>query len=124
MQDESRSPSEIAARVQVLLRRHLDSGGISAAATRLGVEERELQKLFRAPASMPDVSLLVAVIRSFGVDPTWLLSGTYDAETHHRADLIGSDIPRLRSFILGLMTSRGDRPSRPVILDESTFSAS
>jgi hypothetical protein len=29
--------------------------------------------------------LLVAVVRHFGVDPSWLLYGEYDSGTHHQS---------------------------------------
>jgi hypothetical protein len=51
-------------------------------AARLGVEELSLRMSLDERSPHPTVEVLAAVIRVYGVDPTWLLTGTYDANTH------------------------------------------
>jgi hypothetical protein len=56
-----------------------------AIATRLGVEEPALRMSLDASAPYPTSEVLLAVIRYFGVDPGWLLTGEYSRETHAEA---------------------------------------
>ena len=86
---------------------------LSDAAVALGIGELELSALLqgRVPAVSTDwlVAVLTRVVRQFGVDPSWLVTGRYDARTHlvaeeHRADLIS-----LR-FQMNRLLSGPDRP--------------
>ena len=70
---------------------------INEAAVGLGVGERELATLLqgRVPAERADglAAVLTRVVRHFGVDPSWLVTGRYDVHSHvaaeeHRADMI------------------------------------
>jgi hypothetical protein len=54
-------------------------------AVRLGVEELSLRMSIDEDSPHPTVEVLAAVIREYGVDPTWLLTGNYDAATHRSA---------------------------------------
>jgi hypothetical protein len=75
---------EIAARVRGLLGGQ-DSGDVATTARRLDVEELALRMTIDEDSPHPVVDVLVAVIATYGVDPTWLLTGDYDAQTHRRA---------------------------------------
>ena len=70
---------------------------LNDAAVALGIGELELSALLQARVSALShdrlVAVLTRVVRQFGVDPSWLVTGRYDARTHlaaeeHRADLI------------------------------------
>ena len=67
------------------------------AAVGLGVAELELSDLLQGRTSALRTESLVAVltgvVRHFGVDPSWLVTGRYDVQSHlaaedNRADLI------------------------------------
>ncbi len=88
---------EIAERIRALVTGRYGER-INDAAVELGLGELELSALLqcRAPAVRSDtlVGVLTRVVRHFGVDPSWLVTGRYDVRTHlaaeeHRADLIG-----------------------------------
>jgi hypothetical protein len=71
----------IAARLRGLL------GGLETVdwgdvADRLGVEELSLRMSIDELSPHPTVEVLAAVIRVYGIDPSWLLTGKYDARTH------------------------------------------
>lgn len=78
-------PHHVAARLRALLEPALHSTGLTAVAARLGVSS----KLVRLSIDFCDprlsAVLAVAVVRSYGLDPTWLVTGEYDAATHRRA---------------------------------------
>ena len=58
---------------------------LAETAARLGLEELSLRMSIDEDSPHPTVEVLAAVIREFGVDPTWLLTGNYDAATHRSA---------------------------------------
>jgi hypothetical protein len=75
-------------------------------ADRLGVEESALRLSMDELAPYPTVAVVVAAIRKYGLDPTWLLTGQYDAGTHRSAiesddiasnvrNMMGAGPPRL-----------------------------
>ena len=51
-------------------------------AARLGVDEAPLRRSMDVDSPHPEVEVLAAVIRVYGIDPSWLLAGVYDAATH------------------------------------------
>lgn len=59
--------------------------GLSAddAAARLRTDQ---DSICAAVRGAPTLSLLIAIVRGFGVDPTWLLTGEYNQHSH-RASL-------------------------------------
>lgn len=63
----------------------LDSPFLVETAARLGLEELSLRMSIDIDSPHPTVEVLAAVVREFGVDPTWLLTGVYDAATHRSA---------------------------------------
>jgi hypothetical protein len=78
------SPTDVAARLRGILA-GLDRGMIEATARRLGVSEVALRMSVDELEPHPAMEVLIAVVRHHGVDPTWLLTGEYDAATHRAA---------------------------------------
>ena len=64
----------IAARIAQLIDRE-ESGNVAAAARQLGVSQRGLAKVCSGETRHPRVSLLQALVREYGADPAWLLTG-------------------------------------------------
>jgi hypothetical protein len=62
-----------------------DALDIATLAKRLRVEESVLLLAIDPADARPTVDVIVAVIREYGVDPTWILTGEYDASTHRQA---------------------------------------
>jgi hypothetical protein len=72
---------EIAVRVRALI----GGGDVEHAAERLSVSERTLRISVDELAPRPTLEVLAAIIREYGVDPSWLLFGVYDSATHRAA---------------------------------------
>jgi hypothetical protein len=79
----------LAARVQGLIHGRF-RGDIAAAAGELGVEEKELRDIVEHATDHPSLDALAAIIRRFGVDACWLLTGEYDWQSH-RLQLVQED---------------------------------
>ena len=77
MRDYSRRA--IAARIQSLLG---NCCVLSAAADRVGVTEHALRVAVDPVAPTQTTQLLAAIVRVYGVDPNWLVTGVYDSCTH------------------------------------------
>jgi hypothetical protein len=71
----------IAARLRGLIggQEHGDLGAIAA---RLGVDEVSLRMSVDHLAPYPTLDVLAAIVVTYGVDPTWLLTGDYNPSTH------------------------------------------
>jgi hypothetical protein len=80
-------PSLIAARLRRLI------GGersrLNSLARELGVSEPALLMSIDEVAPQPSLEVIVAVVRRYGVDPTWLMTGEYNAARHR--DAIGDE---------------------------------
>lgn len=75
---------EIAARLRAIL--NLDSpGDIADVAARLHVDETSLRMSIDIDSPYPTVDVLAAIAEQHGIDPTYLITGVYDIETHRRA---------------------------------------
>ena len=57
-------------------------------------------------APYPTIDVLTAVVREYGIDPCWLLTGDYDSATHRRS--IDADNQTLATALRDL--------SRPAVL--------
>ncbi len=55
-------------------------------AARLRVSELALRMSIDPDSPQPTIDTIVGVIREYGVDPMWLLSGEYLTETHRLAE--------------------------------------
>jgi len=71
----------IAARIRGLIAGQ-DGGDPAECARRIHVDEIGLRMSIDELAPNPTVNVIIAIIVSYGVDPTWLLTGNYDAATH------------------------------------------
>jgi transcriptional regulator with XRE-family HTH domain len=96
--DNSVDANAIASRVRVLL---AGRGPSQELAEKFGVSESALAQSVDEFMPRPTVDVLLAVVGEFGVDPTWLLTGSYDAGTH-RVALEGepADLRRVVSRLL------------------------
>ncbi|HVX39467.1 MAG TPA: hypothetical protein VHB25_07825 [Gemmatimonadaceae bacterium] len=77
-------PKSIALRIRGLLGGQ-DRGVIAAAARRLGVSEVALRITIDDIEPHPTLEVILAVVREYGIDPTWLLTGEYDPTSHRLA---------------------------------------
>jgi len=75
--------ASVAARIRGLLAGQGDLGDLAA---RLRVHETALRMSVDEMSPYPTMDVIIAVVRTFGVDPHWLFTGEYDATTH-RASL-------------------------------------
>ena len=73
----------IAARIRGLLAGQ-DNADPSVAAARLGVDEVGLRMTIDDLAPNPTIDVIGAIVRTYGVDPVWLLTGEYDPATHRQ----------------------------------------
>ena len=71
----------IAARIRGLIAGQ-DGGDPALCAQRLHVDEVGLRMSIDELAPNPTIDVVAAIITAYGVDPTWLLTGDYDAATH------------------------------------------
>jgi len=90
-------PAQIAARLRGLIGR----ADLAALARELGIAEEMLRMSVDEVAPQPTIEVIIAVIRQYGVDPTWLMTGEYDAARHRAA--IGEDQMPSRSVIAALI---------------------
>lgn len=75
--------AQIAGRIRGLLAGQ--DAGLPDAARRLGVDEVALRMSTDELAPYPTIDVIAAVIRLYGVDPSWLLTGHYDGATHRES---------------------------------------
>lgn len=75
---------EVASRILGLLSAD-DRRDLRALASRLNVPEDALRLSLDPESPRPALRVVVAIVRVFGVDPTWLLTGDYDSATHRRS---------------------------------------
>jgi hypothetical protein len=83
---------------------------LAEVAERLGLEELSLRMSIDEESPHPTLEVLAAVIREYGVDPTWLLTGIYDAATHRSAIESGTTTPARIQELLGNGSSRISEP--------------
>jgi hypothetical protein len=62
-----------------------DQAQLSTAAVKLGVEERHLRDAIQHQSRFSTLKVISAMVRVFGLDPSWVLTGKYDAATHRVA---------------------------------------
>ena len=100
--------SGIAERLRGLVKDRND-GDLGVTAASLGLEEVALRMSIDELSPHPTVEVLAAVIEAYGVDPTWLLTGTYDASTH-RSAIETDDLPKAIRALMGVRTARIAEP--------------
>jgi hypothetical protein len=87
----------VAARLRALLFSQNADANPSALAESLGLRESTLRASIDEESPRPWVEVVLAVVRRFGVDPTWILTGVYDQATHRAALEDESNAERLLS---------------------------
>lgn len=94
------SPQSIAARIRGILGEP-DRGTIEATARRLGVCEVSLRISTDEKEPHPTVDVIIAIVRHYGVDPTWLMTGNYDPTSHRTAleDESSSSSGRIGAYV-------------------------
>ena len=79
-----------------------DQGIVERTARRLGVNVLSLRMSIDETEPTPTIDVLKAMVRVYGVDPTWLITGEYDAASHRiavesEAEATETEIARLVS---------------------------
>lgn len=74
----------IAARIQGLLGTPRDTD-LPELADRLKVPLDSLRMSVRGNPPLPTIDVIAALVRSYGLDPSWVLTGDYDPATHRTA---------------------------------------
>lgn len=106
----------IAARLRGLIAGQ-DRGDVGETARRLHVEEVSLRMSIDEGSPFLTVDVLAAVVREYGVDPTWLLTGEYDPTTHRvTLESDGADIPTAINHVIAKVTPAGSYPVVPLKL--------
>jgi len=94
----------IAARIRGLLS-NLMTIDRSIVAASLGVDATSLQMSVDEQAPYPTIDVIAAVIRAYGVDPRWLLTGEYDGVSHRNSlDLTTDEMPALVAKLVSEQT--------------------
>ena len=107
----------IAARLRSLIAGP-DAPPLEDVARRLGVGEVSLRLSIHDVSPQPTFEVLIAVVRYYGVDPVWLVTGEYNLMTHRQA--ADGSAEQLRDhikslFILGPLFDGGhDEPPREI----------
>jgi hypothetical protein len=108
----------IAARIRALVFARDRTASPGAIAGTLGVRESMLRASIDDDSPHPWIEVLLAVIRVYGVDPTWILTGVYDQSTHREALADEANAEQL----LSRTTLAREGKSRLIVLD-GAFSA-
>jgi hypothetical protein len=85
------SNTAVASRIRGLL---CGQGDPRELAARLGVDEMALRISIDELSPYPTMGVIAAIIREYGVDPSWLLTGNYSASAHREAlDANADELP-------------------------------
>lgn len=76
---------EIAARLRAVLTPALSASRLRTVAGRLKVTVAALRASIGQTDPQPSAAVVLAVVRQYGVDPTWILTGEYNSATHREA---------------------------------------
>lgn len=108
--------AEIAARLRELIGAGIAS--IGATALRLRVDETALRMSLDEISPYPTIDVVAAVVRDYGVDPTWLLTGVYNRATHRSSlELRTDELPAAINNVIAVArrTEAGAELSLPRI---------
>jgi hypothetical protein len=75
----------VASRLRALIFAGTPDASSGAIAESLGVRESMVRASIDESSPHPWLEVVAAVVRRFGVDPTWILTGEYDHATHREA---------------------------------------
>ena len=84
-------------------------GDLGVVAERLAINEVALRISIDEIAPHPTIDVIAAVISHFAIDPTWLLTGDYDAATHRRS--LDGDEAMVRDAVAGTIQPASARAS-------------
>lgn len=88
----------VAARIRGLIS---GQGDLADAAAHLHVDEVALRISTDDLSPYPTMNVIRAVIREYGVDPSWLLTGDYSAGSHREAlDASAAELSRVVSRVI------------------------
>lgn len=82
----------VAERIRTLLAGTTNEVDLAASAARLRVDVQTLARSIRLDHPRPSLAVMAAIVREYGVDPSWMVYGTYDPTTHALASECGSAI--------------------------------
>jgi hypothetical protein len=88
-----------------------DRAQLTNAAARLGVDENDLRAALDGKSSRSALNVIGAIIRVYGLDPTWVLSGKYDQATHRVA--LQNDAAQIDALLQSLVTEAPEETSAP-----------
>src|SRR5688500_15493622 len=72
---------DLGSRVAGLLQARFQ-GDLVAAACDLAVDPNELRRIVEGNTDTPDLNVLAKLVRHFGIDVCWLMTGEYDWRSH------------------------------------------
>ena len=90
------------------LRALFGANDLDEIAVRLGVSHVELRRSIDDRAPNPTADVLTAVVRVYGVDPSWLIHGEYNSATHYAA-LEDGDVTPITMLGLGASSANAGR---------------
>jgi len=96
---------EIAARIRGLLSGQGEPGVLAA---RLRVDETALRMSIDELSPYPTLDVIAAVVREYGIDPSWLITGDYDSTSHHAA--IQASTAELAAVVSGVVHRATETP--------------
>jgi hypothetical protein len=94
----------VAERIRGLVRVE-DEQELLAAAERMGVDARYLRESLDGTSRLSALRVVNAVVRTYGLDPSWVLTGVYDAQTHKAA--LRQDANEIDTTIRRLVSGAG-----------------
>src|SRR5688500_15552866 len=99
----------LAARVAGLI--HGQFGGdLHAAARALDVDPDEIYRIVEDHTAYPNIDLLARIVKRFGVDASWLITGEYDWRTH--VAVLDDDAPNEERQLLLRLVGREETGRR------------
>jgi hypothetical protein len=79
-----------------------DRAQIESAAARLGVDQQTLRLAVHDKSPTATLKVINALIRVYGLDPTWVMTGQYDAATHRAA--MEGDAKKIDEMLSDILT--------------------
>ena len=72
----------IAERIRCVVAGNQADVDLLASAERLRVDPQSLARSIRVEHPRPSLAVLTAIVRDYGIDPSWLVHGDYDLAAH------------------------------------------
>lgn len=87
-----------------------ETSDVREVAARLGVEEQALRAAVAGRAPLPSPAVISALVRVYGLDPSWVLTGEYDQGSHRVA--LESERPELDALVRRMIAEESKGPLR------------